>query len=469
MLGETFKKSFGDKRLDKRGNDIVRDILVKGVHSIRQFSQNSSQQKACYRFLRNNRTTEETIIKSMAKQCAASVKGKVVLSIQDTTEINLYNHKNRISHDDSIGVTNASKNGLGFMLHPSLVIDAQSCFPYGYSHIHLFNRDLEREDSLLRNKHRYKKLDIKQKESNKWLSSSQATKAVLSEAAAMIIVQDREGDIYEQFATIPDEKTHLLIRAKSDRVLPDGKKLFDKVSGCDIAGSYSFRVEGDKRKERQTRIAKLHVRFAEIELKNSSRTAEQIAPTTKLWCVEAKEDPRATVKNAVCWRLLTTIPVVSFDQALSIIDWYSCRWMIEEVFRILKKEGFDIEASELTKGRSVKKLSLLMLDSITKIFQVRIAMDQLEEEGLPANICFTKKEIECIEQQSKKLEGKTDKLKNPNKKSSLKFATWVIARLGGWKGYASERKPGITTLWIGLDRFYNIFDGWTLEKDVSAR
>jgi hypothetical protein len=285
----------------------------------------------------------------------------------------------------------------------------------------------------------------------------------------MIIVQDREGDIYEQFATIPDEKTHLLIRAKSDRVLPDGKKLFDKVSACDIAGSYNFRVEGDKRKDRQTRIAKLNVRFAEIELKNSNRTAAQIAPTTKLWCVEAKEEPRATVKNAVCWRLLTTIPVTSFDQALSIIDWYSCRWMIEEVFRILKKEGFDIEASELTKGRSVKKLSLLMLDSITKIFQMRIAMDQSEEEGLPANICFTKKEIECIEQQSKKLEGKTDKLKNPNKKSSLKFATWVIARLGGWKGYASERKPGITTLWIGLDRFYNIFDGWTLEKDVSSR
>lgn len=469
MLGETFKESFGDKRLDKRGNDIVRDILVKGVHSIRQFSQNSSQQKACYRFLRNDRTREDMIIKSMSKQCAASVKGKVVLSIQDTTEINLYNHKNRISHDDSIGVTNASKNGLGFMLHPSLVVDAQSCFPYGYSHIHLFNRDLEREDSLSRNKHSYKKLDIKQKESNKWLSSSQATKTVLSEAAAIIIVQDREGDIYEQFATIPDESTHLLIRAKSDRVLPDGKKLFSKVSGCDIAGSYSIRVEGDKRKERKTRMVKLHVRFTEVELKNSSRTATQIADTTKLWCVEAKEQSAARAKNGVCWRLLTTIPVESFDQALCIIDWYSCRWMIEEVFRILKKEGFDIEASELTKGRSVKKLSLLMLDSITKIFQMRISMEQTEEEGLPADICFTKKEIECIEQQSKKLEGKTDKLKNPNKKSSLKFATWVMARLGGWKGYASERKPGITTLWIGLDRFYNIFDGWMLEKDVSAR
>jgi hypothetical protein len=41
--------------------------------------------------------------------------------------------------------------------------------------------------------------------------------------------------------------------------------------------------------------------------------------------------------------------------------------------------------------------------------------------------------------------------------------------LGGWKGYASERKPGITTLWIGIERFYNIFKGWKLARDVYTR
>ena len=169
MLVERFEGSFGDRRLDARGNDLVRGLLVKGSHSVHQFSTNNAQLKGNYRFLENERTTEEAIAASMTTRCAAAVKGKVVLSIQDTTEINLYNHKNRIKRDSSIGVTNAPKNGLGFMLHPSLVVDAVNCFPYGYSHVHIFNRALQREPKESRNKHQYKKLDIEDKESNKWL------------------------------------------------------------------------------------------------------------------------------------------------------------------------------------------------------------------------------------------------------------------------------------------------------------
>ena len=76
----------------------------------------------------------------------------------------------------------------------------------------------------------YKKLPIEQKESYKWIESSIKTKETLSEAGLVIIVQDREGDIYEQFATIPDAKTELLIRSRSDRNLIEGTTLFEKLS-----------------------------------------------------------------------------------------------------------------------------------------------------------------------------------------------------------------------------------------------
>lgn len=468
MLTASFRNSFGDKRLDDRGNRFVRDLLVRGSHSIRQISQSSSVQKGHYRFLENERTPASLITASISKRCALAVKGKVVLSIQDTSEINLYNHKNRIHKDDSIGTTNAPKNGLGFMIHPSLVVDAGNCFPYGYCGVHIWNRSLEREDKAIKDRHRYKKLTIENKESNKWQASSKATKVSLKEAAMVIIVQDREGDIYEQFATIPDGQTNLLIRAKSDRTLPEGGKLFNKLSSCKVAGTYEIKIDGDNRKGQKKRTAKLEVRFTEVELKNSSRTAKTAAGRVKLWAVEARE-VGGTAKQKVCWRLLTTIPVTTLSEALMIIEWYSWRWIIEEVFRILKKEGFNIEASELESGRSIKKLCLLMLDAIIKIFQMRIAWDEPEDAGLPAGICFTASEMECAEMQCKKMEGKTEKLKNPYKKSTLQYATWVIARLGGWKGYASERKPGITTLWIGLEKFYDTYNGWMMVKDVSTR
>jgi hypothetical protein len=133
----------------------------------------------------------------------------------------------------------------------------------------------------------------------------------------------------------------------------------------------------------------------------------------------------------------------------------------------LKKEGFNIEASELNQGKAIRKLTLMMLETIIKLFIMQIAYNT-EEETEPRS-CFSEQEIECLEIQIQQLEGKTEKLKNPYKPSDLKRYIWAIARLGGWKGYLSERKPGITTFWIGLQKFTAIMQGWILFRDVSRR
>jgi hypothetical protein len=42
------------------------------------------------------------------------------------------------------------------------------------------------------------------------------------------------------------------------------------------------------------------------------------------------------------------------------------------------------------------------------------------------------------------------------------WATWIIARLGGWSGYRSQKPPGISTLVCGLRQFESFFQGWKL-------
>lgn len=98
---------------------------------------------------------------------------------------------------------------------------------------------------------------------------------------------------------------------------------------------------------------------------------------------------------------------------------------------------------------------------------MQIAYDT--EEEIDPRSCFSNEEIECLEVQIKLLEGKTEKLKNPYKPSDLKRYIWAIAKLGGGKGYLSERKPGIKTFWIGLQKFSAIMQGWILFRDVSRR
>lgn len=99
---------------------------------------------------------------------------------------------------------------------------------------------------------------------------------------------------------------------------------------------------------------------------------------------------------------------------------------------------------------------------------MQIAYATPEEEINPCS-CFSTHEIECMEHQMEQLEGRTEKLKNPYTPSDLKRYIWVIARLGGWKGYNSERKPGITTFSIGLQKLTATMQGWLLFRNVSKR
>ena len=465
MIFKGFNNCFSDERLDKRCSLIIRDLFSKGVHSIRQLSNSSSDAKGFYRFLQNERTEEQILVNDMAERCAASCKGKTVLCIQDSSEINMYNHKNRLKKDGYVGTTNAPEGGLGYFIHPSLVVDAQSCIPYGFSHIKIWSRP---EVKLTKFERKYNSLPIEEKESYKWIETANKTKEVLSEAASVIIIQDREGDIYEQFASVANEKTDLLIRARTNRTLKDGSKLFSTFDDQPAQCVYTITIEGDKRKNRKKRAATIEVRYKAIEILRTDACAKSMAKSTKLYLIEAKE-VATKVSNPVCWRLLTTLPIEDNAMALTCIEWYSWRWMIEEVFRILKKEGFDIEASELEYEKSIRKLCLLMLDTIIKLFMMHIAYSIPEEDGLPPDSCFTAEEQQCLELVTETMEGKTEKQKNKYKATSLKRYVWPIARLGGWKGYSSERPPGITTLWMGIQKFNGIKKGWLLKRNVSTR
>lgn len=81
----------------------------------------------------------------------------------------------------------------------------------------------------------------------------------------MTAISDREGDIYEVFATVPDKRTHLLIRSRDNRRITEGK-LFDYLSNQDVAGTYELEIRGDIRKTRKSRKATIEIRMAKANL-----------------------------------------------------------------------------------------------------------------------------------------------------------------------------------------------------------
>ncbi len=210
-------------------------------------------------------------------------------------------------------------------------------------------------------------LPIEEKESYIWVASSLASKKVLAKGSEIIIIQDREGDIYDQFCLIPDAKTHLLVRAKSNRVLKEKQKLFEHLSTQPLQGTYTIELEGNKRRNIKKRTATIEVRFSEVVISGNQYISKGLPKEIVRYAIEAKEVDQ-DIENPIHWRLLTTKRVKDLSTALLCIGRYTCRWIIEEVFRILKKEAFDIEASELSQGKAIRKLSLMMLETIIKLF-----------------------------------------------------------------------------------------------------
>jgi hypothetical protein len=463
-MGKREFTDLDDIRLLNRGNLILKDLFSGGSSSIRAISKSDSVARGSYRFLNNTAVSEEDIIENLVENCKSSSKGKYVVCIQDSSSVNLTSHKNRIKNKNVVGAINSHKEtAFGFKLHPSLVLDAEHCIPYGYSSIKLWHRSDNLPSKKVR---RYQSLPIEEKESYKWIEVSEATKNNLVDSVeGMVIVQDREGDIYEQYATVPNNKTDLLIRAKSDRKLQNGIHLFSSVNKAEIGGTYEVVVDGKSgRKKRKAEIA---IKYCPVRLVRPTTCSKKVAPYIDLYFIEAKEIGYAG-KDAICWRLLTTIHVENFEIARLCVEWYSWRWTVEEVFKILKKEGFNIEASELEDGEAIRKLTLLILEVIIKLFLMRIAYN-CPELDIDAGSCFNKEEQVFLEAQIKELEGKTAKQKNPYTEKKLARYTWCIARLGGWKGYEKQRKPGITTLWRGYSKFSNAMSGWKIARDVYTR
>ncbi len=98
----------------------------------------------------------------------------------------------------------------------------------------------------------------------------------------------------------------------------------------------------------------------------------------------------ATRRRPILWRLLTTHPVDNAGQALQIVQWYAWRWNIEQLFRILKTEGLQIQRSQLESGIALKKLCVMALQTALLIMQ--LIADRDNESQQRATIIFSKEE-----------------------------------------------------------------------------
>lgn len=427
---------------------------------IAQFARNRAEVVGASRFLHNDAVSLEALLGATRAHCAARVEGRHVLSIQDTTALNYARHSGLLKvSDPELGPVN-TKGDVGLFLHPSLVLDAQTGFAVGFSDLYVWNRRWNQHDKHLRG---YNRQPIEAKESFRWIASSRHSQQTLARARRVTILADREADIYEEFVLVPDERTHVLIRSRSDRRLAGtDQTLYTCLEGLPKAGQYTLQVEATHR--RAARTASIEVRFTRVALAkpDSNRHAASLPASIELSAVEARESAESVPAGEapVLWRLLTTHPVETLEQALTVIGYYSKRPQIEQVFRLLKQQGLRLEESQLESGAALKKMAVLSLHVALVLMQLVSAREGSFAES--AEVVFTQQAMPFLRALQSELEGKTKKQQCPHEVGTLAWACWIVARLGGWTGYARASPAGPITMRRGLERLESRYAGWQL-------
>lgn len=471
-VGQRYRHPFGDKRLSSRIDILLNAMETHQSVVVNQLSDDASEKASFYNLLNNDYVELGELINYSCQIDSSLIADKDLLVLLDTSSISLVSKKKELrASNPQPGVVENNKTP-GFYMHPSLVIDQQAGNLIGLGDIVLYDRPKNNLPSELKRKSRSlrSKLPLEEKESYVWPLCASQTHQQLDQAKEVTYILDQGGDKYEVLSEIrKTTKAHLLVRSKENRMathVETGEKdrLIQLLDTQDWVGHKEVFIRSldhyskTKGKEiiRQARMAKLKIRFIEVELCPPKDYTGQLLED-RLSIVEVLEDASTVPKEEepIHWRLITTHSVKDIQLAWLIVSWYQMRWFIEQLFRIFKSKGFDIEHSQFKEPDAVKRQAILGLKAASQVLQLSMARDG--EHFTPIETIFSQpEEVEILTKANKKLSGKTKKTTNPHDKNSLAWAAWIIARLGGWDGYEKRRKPGPITMHRGLKRFHSI-------------
>jgi Transposase DDE domain len=403
------------------------------------------------RFLGNAKVTTERIIESWSECTVAAVAGRHVLAIQDTSEIHFNTAPQRRRGLGEIG----KGNNHGVLLHPMLAVDADNGNCLGLLSGKIWTRNGRRTVS-------HDLRDLSDKESQRWIETALASKPLLTDAAMVTFIGDRENDIFAFYASVTDERCHAIVRSMHDRMLANGTGLYAAVECMPVQDSRPIRLPA--RVQRPERLAVLELRFSTVELaRPQTKFLRHLPKSLSLTVVDVREINAPAGVEPLHWRLLTTHHVANTEDAWRIVEWYKRRWVIEQFFRVLKTQGFKLEDSQI--GTADRLLKLVAIAAKAAVITIQLVQARDGRGHQPIHLAFNPNQIAVLTALNHQLEARSKRLKNPHPPDGLAWAAWIIGRFGGWDGYPSSKPPGPITFKHGLEYFNAVAIGWSL-KDV---
>ncbi len=242
--------------------------------------------------------------------------------------------------------------------------------------------------------------------------------------------------------------------------------LWDYVSKQPV--QFEQEIELPKNHKRKKRTATLAIKFCPVKLRSPQRLKK--TESFNIYAVYAEEINPPSGEEAISWMLLTTENVADISDALTMLRWYTYRWLIEEYHKILKS-GCQAESYRLA-GDSME----VLLGFLTTIAADLLRMTYLNrtQPDSSAETILTTLQIKVLTAISTKTKTKTksktqslSKSKSELEPGTITWAVHGIARLGGYLEHRKKTPIGITVLWRGLLELISLCEGWSLRKNLE--
>jgi len=426
----------GDARLERRLRRVAEELSHQPEYPINQASEDAAATKAAYRLFDNERVGPDRILKPHREQTLKRMREEaVVLALQDTSFFNFTRQK-RTRGLGPIGDSTGNLQGL--LLHSVLAVTPKG-LPLGL----LWQRCWARE-GFRESEDAHAKLPIEEKESYRWVEALRETATLTASKASgsmVVTVADRESDIYEFLLEAQTLNAKYVIRACYDRCIesPEYKHIHALLNATTPQGTIELEIPTQKRR------AKMEVTFVSVTISPPHRkTPLPKREPVRCWAIKTQEINPPDNQSPLSWVLLTSIPVVSAEQAAERIAWYRKRWAIEEFHKIIKS-GCAVEDCRLQTADRLKKYIALFCVIAWRIFwMVHI---KRAHPNAPADVALTTAEIGTLcsldRFKKRKLSPKT---------LTVNQAVVAIACLGGYLNRKNDPPPGPTVLWRGWQR-----------------
>ena len=387
----------------------------------------------------------QAVHRERTRERVAARRGKPVLFVHDTTQLDFSSHSAVAEQLGPIG--DGAEAARGFLQHNGLAVDPSGSALLGLIHQETFVRTPKPEGEA-----RSGRSARTERESEIWI---RGIEAVGRPAAGdfWVHVGDRGADFYGAMAAAVDCGAHFLFRLCQDRRAEDADgeltRLMQAARRVDAVGSAE--VEVASRGGRPARTARVKLGAVRLSIRPPHAEARwRGRPPLKVTVVRIWEPDPPAGAEGLEWVLGTDLEGGTESDLQTYRGWYEWRWPTMEEYHKAQKTGCRIEDLRFeTKDRLLAAIALVGVVA-ARVLALRWLRDAIPDA--PVEAVANAEEIEAIGGAAKK----------PPK--TVKEFVDAVAKLGGYLGRKCDGPPGWQSLWRGYQRLADIVLGLEIAR-----